>query len=152
MYGRNACGLHGFRNKGIDIVELCIGKFEIHSSQRGNALCNRRPGKTHIIVNPDIEIPLQGFYRLLMASEKIGFIHLVIGSVSVNFRIGIPINGAKLNLSCPLVHRGKHNHVGKCTGLLLSFPIVQSENGNRAIGLSEVGRNKTPEQKKGKKK
>ena len=84
LNGTNTGGINRFRNKGIDILELCVSNFQINAPQHVDSLSHCFPVKSGIVIDIQIQILLQGRHRLLVSSPEISLVDFVVGSLGIN--------------------------------------------------------------------
>ena len=131
----NTCCFYCLCNKGVNIIKLRLAQFNIHASQNINGICHCLPVKGHIVVDFQIQIPVQSLNRLFWPAYSIGIIQLIVGAFLRNIQIGVSVYRNQLNLSCIPVNIA--DHINICIGSLGHniAPGIHTKQSNGPIAL-----------------
>ena len=122
-------------NKGVNIIKLRLAQFNVHTAQNINGICHCLPVEGHIIIDFQIQVPVQSLNRLFRSSYRISVVQLIVGSLLGNIQISISVYRNKPNLTCIPVDIADHVNIriGSLGHNIASG--IHAEEGNGPIAL-----------------
>ena len=111
LYGADSGGLHRLCDKCIDVVELRLTQLDVHTAQNVDGVDNGLPVEHGIIVNLQIQIPVQRLDRLIRATLEIRLVDLIIASFLIYVQIRIAEHADQFDLARILIYVADNVHV-----------------------------------------
>ena len=104
LYGADSGGLHCLCDKCIDVVELRLAQLDVHTAQDVDGVDNSLPVEHGIIVNLQIQVPVQRLNGLIRATLEIRLVDLIIASFLIYVQIRIAEHADQFDLARILIY------------------------------------------------
>ena len=94
----NSRRIHRLGDEGVHIIEFLLGKLHVDAAENIDPVGDGFPVKGGIVLDLQVQVPVQRLYRIIRSAQHVGGIDLVV-IVVPDVHVGIPVHGHQIDLS-----------------------------------------------------
>ena len=133
LHGAEPRTLHRLRDKRIDIREFLIADIEIDATEHIETLGDRLPVEGHIIIDVEIEVPVQRCDGLLRTTLEVRLVDLMVLSLIIDLKIRIAVNRREVHIPRLPVDAREHDNITERPRTEISVTRIDTEHRHRPV-------------------